>query len=80
MCIHRLVVSQSVMDTLSREEKEAALRHETAHRDSRDNLKKLLFLLSPDILPFASGLKSLERGWSKFTEWAADDKAVSGDA
>ena len=76
----RLVASRSVMDTLSRDEKEVALRHELAHRESRDNLKKLLILLSPDVLPFTSGLAILERGWSRFTEWAADDEAVSGDA
>ncbi len=75
----RLVASRSVMDTLSRDEKEVALRHELAHRKSRDNLKKLLILLSPDVLPFTSGLSILERGWSRFTEWAADDEAVSGD-
>jgi hypothetical protein len=75
----RLVVSQSVMNALNREETEAAFRHEASHRASRDNLKKLLFLLSPDVLPFASGLTALERGWSKFAEWAADDEAVSGD-
>ena len=74
-----LVVSRSVMDALSEEQKEAAFRHETAHRISRDNLKKFLFLLAPDILPFVSGLSSLERGWAKFTEWAADDQAVDGD-
>ena len=74
-----LVVSQSVMDALSEEQKEAAFRHETAHRISRDNLKKFLFLLAPDILPFVSGLSGLEHGWAKFTEWAADDQAVDGD-
>ncbi len=74
-----LVVSQSVMNALSDEQKEAAFRHETAHRISRDNLKKFLFLLAPDILPFMSGLSKLERGWSRFTEWAADDQAVDGD-
>ena len=75
----RLVVSQSVMDALSDEQKEAAFRHETAHRISRDNLKKFLFLLAPDIVPFVSGLANLENGWTKFTEWAADDQAVDGD-
>lgn len=75
----RLVVSQSVMEALSQEQKEAAFRHEAAHRVSRDNLKKLLFALSPDILPFVSGLSSLEQRWAMFTEWAADDEAVRGD-
>ncbi len=73
-----LVVSQDVMNALSEEQKEAAFRHEAAHSTSRDNLKKLLFLLSPDVLPFVSGFSLLERGWAKFTEWAADDAAVDG--
>ncbi len=75
----RLVVSQSVINALSEEQREAAFRHETAHRISRDNLKKFLFLLAPDILPFVSGLSNLEQGWARFTEWAADDQAVDGD-
>lgn len=75
----RLVVSQPVMDALSPEQREAAFRHEAAHRASRDNLKRLLFLLSPGVLPGVSGLSALERGWAKYTEWAADDEAVSGD-
>ena len=74
----RLVISQSVMDTLSNEQRNAAYRHEAAHRSSQDNLKKLLFLASPDVLPFIPGLTNLERGWAKFTEWAADDQAVDG--
>jgi Zn-dependent protease with chaperone function len=75
----QLVVSQAVMNALSEEQKQAAFRHEAAHRTSRDNLKKLLFLLSPDVLPFVSGLSGLERGWARFTEWAADDEAVDGN-
>lgn len=74
-----LLVSESVLNALSEEQKEAAFRHEAAHRVSRDNLKKFLFLLAPDILPMVSGLSNLERGWARFTEWAADDQAVDGD-
>jgi len=76
----RMLVSESVMAALSEEQKEAAFRHEAAHRISRDNLKKFLFLLAPDILPMVSGLSTLERGWARYTEWAADDQAVDGDA
>lgn len=75
----KLVVSQSVLDTLSTEQQEAAFRHEAAHRESRDNLKRLLVLFSPDITPFIAGLGRLERAWAIFTEWAADDEAVDGD-
>lgn len=74
----RLVVSQVVMDALSEEQKEAAFRHEAAHRTARDNLKKLMFLLSPDVVPFFGAMTKLESGWARFTEWAADDEAVDG--
>jgi len=74
----QLIVSQTVMEALSEEQKEAAFRHEAAHRVSRDNLKKLVFLLTPDVVPCISGYARLDRGWAKFTEWAADDDAVDG--
>jgi hypothetical protein len=75
----RLLVSQSVLDVLSPEQQQAAFRHEEAHRTSRDNLKRLLFLLSPDVAPFVGGMRQIERAWATFTEWAADDEAVNGD-
>ena len=76
----RVVVSQAVMDALSEEQKEAAFRHEAAHLAARDNLKKLLFLLTPDLLPLVpGGCSILERGWALYSEWAADDEAVDGD-
>jgi hypothetical protein len=36
--------------------------------------------LAPDIFPFVRPLRTLEHNWSKFTEWAADDQATSGDS
>jgi Zn-dependent protease with chaperone function len=75
----RLLVSQNVMNSLSQEQREAAFRHEAAHGTSRDNLKRLLFLLTPDMVPFAGRFSKLEEGWARFTEWAADDEAVDGD-
>jgi len=76
----RLIISRNVLRTLSTEELDVALRHEDAHRASHDNLKRLLLLLSPEILPCARVFASLERGWGKFSEWAADDEATQGDA
>jgi Zn-dependent protease with chaperone function len=74
----RLVVSERVMEVLSEEQRAVAIRHEAAHRSSRDNLKKLALLLMPDVFPFCRGLGQVERAWSRFTEWAADDEAVDG--
>ena len=75
----QLLISRRVMSGLSAEQCEAALRHEHAHLSSGDNLKRLLILLSPDALPFGSAFSHLERAWSRFTEWAADDQATDGD-
>lgn len=76
----KLVVSSGVVAALPPEQLAVALRHEHAHRVSRDNLKRLLLLLAPDVLPCWRGLGALDRGWARFTEWAADDRAVAGDA
>ena len=76
----RLLISRRVMRELSPEQREAALRHDHAHRTSGDNLKRLLILLSPDAVPFVATFNGLERAWSKFTEWAADDEATAGDS
>jgi Zn-dependent protease with chaperone function len=75
----RLLISRRVLRELSPEQREAALRHEHAHRTSSDNLKRLLILLAPDAVPFVSIFGALERAWSRFTEWAADDEATAGD-
>ena len=76
----RLLISRGVLRVLSAEELDAAFRHEHAHRTSRDNAKRLLLLLAPDIFPFVRSLRILEHGWSKFAEWAADDQAAAGDS
>jgi len=74
----RIVISRGVVAALSTEQLSAVVRHERAHGASRDNLKRLLLLLAPGILPFASGFRGLERAWAKISEWAADDRASAG--
>ena len=75
----QLVISRQVMQGLSPEQRESALRHEQAHRAVGDNFKRLLILLAPDILPSVRSFRRLDHAWSKFTEWAADDQAIDGD-
>ncbi len=74
----RMVISRNVVSALTVEQLAAVVRHEQAHGVSRDNLKRLLVLLAPGILPFAHGLRNLERAWVKLSEWAADDRAAAG--
>jgi Zn-dependent protease with chaperone function len=76
----RLLVSSALLRGLSSEELEAAFSHEDAHHASRDNLKRLLMLLAPDPIPFVNLLRSFERHWSTFTEWAADDRVAAGSS
>jgi beta-lactamase regulating signal transducer with metallopeptidase domain len=72
VCKPRVVVSESTVSLLSREELRIALKHEIAHVRSRDNLKKLVFRFSP-----FPGMAKLESAWSQAAELAADDAAVS---
>lgn len=75
----RLLVSRGVVSALSAEQLAAALGHERAHWIARDNLKRLVLLLAPDVVPFLASFGMIERAWARFTEWAADDRAVDGD-
>jgi beta-lactamase regulating signal transducer with metallopeptidase domain len=74
----KVVVSPRVLETLTNEQFLAALDHERAHRFSRDNLKRLLILLAPDLLPFASSFRAMENHWERSAELSADDFATRG--
>ena len=74
----RLVVSRGVRRALAPDQLAAAVRHEWAHRASHDNLKRLLMAAVPCAFPFGHGLRRLERGWARMSEWAADDRAAAG--
>jgi bla regulator protein blaR1 len=75
----RLIASRGLLTALSANQLAAALLHEQAHRASRDNLKRLAMHYAPGLFPFVSGFGALERGWVKFAERAADDRAVAKD-
>jgi len=76
----RLVVSRGVMGVLDHEQLVVALRHEWAHGVAHDNLKRLLLLAIPGVLPCMRGLRSIDRAWARMAEWAADDRAVGGSS
>jgi len=72
----RLLISERARCELSLEQFDAALAHEHAHRESMDNLKRLLMLLTPALFPAS---RALENAWARCAEHAADDRAVNGD-
>ncbi len=76
----RVLISRGLMEALDAEQLAVALRHEDAHRQSRDNLKRLALLWAPEILPGCRAFGALERAWARVTEWAADERAAEGDA
>jgi len=75
----RLVISRDVREALSPEELDVAVRHEHAHWASHDNLRHLLVLLTPSLLPGWRVFALLDRARLQFTEWAADDCAIAGN-
>jgi Zn-dependent protease with chaperone function len=70
------VATRAVLRALRPAELDAALRHERAHAAFRDNWKRLLIAIAPDVVPFPSLFRGLERSWAKYAERAADDRAV----
>jgi Zn-dependent protease with chaperone function len=75
----RLFVSSQVLTSCTPKEFAAVLAHETSHRKSRDNLKRLLMRLCPDFLALTPTAKSIERTWSESSDMAADESAAGTD-
>lgn len=73
----RLYVARNVLVSCSAEEFEAILSHERAHIRHGDNWLKLLLRSFPDLLSWTPMARSLERGWVRASEEAADDAAVA---
>ncbi len=64
----RLFVARSVIDALLPEELAAAVAHERAHLNNRDNLRRVVLRLLP-------GLRAADRDWDLAAEMAADAQA-----
>jgi beta-lactamase regulating signal transducer with metallopeptidase domain len=73
-----LFVARQVLDTLSPDELRVAVAHEAAHRRAWDNVKRLWFCWSPDLLGCSPIGRWLEREWAAAAECAADRRAAAG--
>jgi|HubBroStandDraft_6_1064221.scaffolds.fasta_scaffold00039_73 Zn-dependent protease with chaperone function len=68
----KVLVSETTVALLSKEELRVSVRHEVGHMRSLDNLKKLMIYCCP-----FPGMAGLERAWQEAAELAADDAAIS---
>ena len=74
----RVFVARPVVEAFTGDEMEVSLAHELAHRDTHDNLKRMLVACSPDLLGIWPAGRALERRWRAVVEFAADARAVAG--
>ena len=73
----RLFIANQVLSTLSEDELAAAMAHECAHLDARDNLKRGVLRACRDMLGIIPCGRSLDRAWAEASEVAADELASS---
>jgi Zn-dependent protease with chaperone function len=72
----RLIIARSVLNSCSDAELRAMLAHEQGHIDRRDNLRRLLISIAPDILNWLPISETMFAAWREAAEEAADDEAV----
>ena len=72
----RLLIARSVLDSCSPDELTAVLAHEQGHVDRRDNLRRLMLSVAPDILAWLPVSERMLAAWREAAEDAADDDAA----
>lgn len=72
----RLVIARAVLAACTTEELRAILAHEQGHLDRRDNLRRLLMAVTPDVLAWLPLSGRLFAAWNDAAEEAADDDAA----
>jgi hypothetical protein len=75
----RIIAAKHVMGACSPEEFHEIIAHEAAHISARDNLKLLLFVVSPDILAWLPCGATLAARWRAAAEFEADEQAAGSD-
>ena len=72
----RLLIAQTVLSSCSADELTAVLAHEQGHIDRRDNLRRLMLTVAPDVLSWLPASDRLLAAWREAAEDAADDDAA----
>jgi hypothetical protein len=75
----RIVAAKHVAGACSSEEFREIVAHEAAHVSSRDNLKLLLLVVSPDALAWLPCGAALAARWRAAAEFEADEHATGSD-
>ncbi|MBI1874765.1 MAG: M48 family metalloprotease [Acidobacteria bacterium] len=75
----RLFIARQVYQALTPSELKSAVAHELAHVRARDNVKRLVVAMSPDLVGWSPAGRRLEASWRAAAEFAADARAVGGN-
>jgi Zn-dependent protease with chaperone function len=75
----RIIAAKRVLGACSPEEFHEIVAHEAAHVSARDNLKLLLFVISPDVLAWLPCGATLAAHWRAAAEFEADEHAAGSD-
>jgi Zn-dependent protease with chaperone function len=75
----RLIIARSVLEACPAEELAAILAHEQSHVNRRDNLRRALLTLTPDVLGWLPISRRLVTDWHDASEEMADDFAGASD-
>ncbi|MGH9755828.1 MAG: M48 family metalloprotease [Blastocatellia bacterium] len=79
----KLFIADHLFQSLTREEMDAAIAHESGHLAARDNLKRVLLRACRDVLAIVpsgaspSGAR-MDRAWAEASETSADEHAARG--
>jgi Zn-dependent protease with chaperone function len=76
----RLYLGRAVVQSLSSDELDAVVAHETAHVTRRDNFVRWLLVAVPDIFGTTAPGRATTARWATAAEVAADARAADGDA
>ncbi len=74
----KLFIADHLFQSLTREEMDAAIAHESGHLAARDNLKRALLRACRDALAIVPSGASLDRAWAEASEASADEHAARG--